>query len=203
MCLHRGLLFISSKSIPLYKRFSRSTMLFWFPDEKIDSKVAASFGFHSNLVPLDLLGTSVMTVEKLIAVFRFSSAPSLKQDAVLLCKERRKCLQLKNSLTYPPYFLTSHLLGPYFVHKLQLHNSSGNEWIPANYSLHIDKGFPARKLKEVNFYVPPSFFHFSSSNLCRPTFSCVRNISLTKTSCRLDCYLIQKPSSFLRKLSYQ
>ena len=78
MCLHRGLLFISSKSILLYERFSRSTMLFWFPDEKIDSKVAASFGFHSNLVPLDLLGTSVMTVENLIAVFRFSSAPSLK-----------------------------------------------------------------------------------------------------------------------------
>ena len=51
---------------------------FGFPVKKIDSKVAASFGFHSNLVPLDLLGTSVMTVEKLIAVFRFSSAPSLK-----------------------------------------------------------------------------------------------------------------------------
>lgn len=62
--------------------FSLSVFLdlrcYWFPDEKIDSKVAASFGFHSNLVPLDLLGTSVMTVEKLIAVFRFSSAPSLK-----------------------------------------------------------------------------------------------------------------------------
>ena len=34
MCLHRGLLFISSKSILLSERFSRSTMLFWFPDEK-------------------------------------------------------------------------------------------------------------------------------------------------------------------------
>ena len=91
-----------------------------------------------------------------------------------------------------------HLPTPISLHHIYLDPTSSTSY---NYitvavtnifplSLHIDKGFPARKLKEVNFYVHPSFFHFSSSNSCRPTFSCVRNISLTKTSCRLDCYLI-------------